>query len=117
MQGHGQRPGVPEARGSAISADLLGFPPGMLVDASWPVAAALSWSGKPNRSLSLECVTTLLMVALFAVPYFLGGGDWFPPYWARYAMPLVMVTIVLSFIATQRIWWIGWGAGGRWGAD
>ncbi|MBI4403890.1 MAG: hypothetical protein HY537_07010 [Deltaproteobacteria bacterium] len=33
-------------------------------------------------------IAPLLILCLFITPYYLSGGDWFPPFWGRYLLPL-----------------------------
>ncbi len=56
-----------------------------------------------------KSITALLLAGLFTIPYFLGGGDWFPLQWARYAMPLVLVTVIMTCVIVQRAMasWMG----------
>jgi hypothetical protein len=57
------------------------------------VRFALGTNGPPDgRRIGL----VLVAMALFTLPYYLSGGDWFPSYWARYLLPLS----VFLFIAT-----------------
>lgn len=34
-----------------------------------------------------------LVVFLFILPYYIGGGDWFPPQWNRYALPFNLILL------------------------
>jgi hypothetical protein len=58
-----------------------------------PLAAYLAWRHKILRVLLLG----FGVFSFFSVPYVLGGGDWFPPSWARYFMPWVLSVYIL--------WW------------
>lgn len=58
-----------------------------------PLAVYLSWRHMMPRAL----VIGFMAFSFFSVPYVLGGGDWFPPSWARYFMPWVLSVYIL--------WW------------
>ena len=47
----------------------------------------------------------LAVLALFCVPYYLSGGDWFPSYWGRYLLPFsfwLWITTVSAWICAWR---------------
>ncbi len=45
-------------------------------------------------------ITPLMILILFSLPYYLSGGDWFPPAWGRYLLPL---TLYLGLVAWKII--------------
>lgn len=59
-----------------------------------PVAIA---SLGPLRRLRLPAQVAAMV--LFVAPYSIGGGDWFPPHWLRYLMPLAIFMYVIAAIA------------------
>jgi len=40
-----------------------------------------------------------IVLVIFTFPYFIGGGDWFPMTWSRYALPFIIFTVVAAAIA------------------
>lgn len=43
------------------------------------------------------------LLFLFVLPYYLGGGDWFPPRWNRYGMPFAIASVLLLAVVFHRV--------------
>jgi hypothetical protein len=54
---------------------------------------------KLNALFNLCGVTTL-----FILPYFIGGGDWFPISWNRYALPLNLILLITFLVMIFEFW-------------
>ncbi len=51
------------------------------------------------KSLSPPLRTAILilgLLALYSLPYYVSGGDWFPSYWGRYLFPLSIFSMLLG---------------------
>lgn len=44
----------------------------------------------------------VLVSFVFVLPYFIGGGDWFPQNWNRYGMPFGMFALLCFFVVVHR---------------
>ncbi len=53
-----------------------------------------------------------ILICVFSVPYLVGGGDWFPTSWARYLMPLILLTYFVLW-ANWSLFAKSFRAGGR----
>jgi hypothetical protein len=49
-------------------------------------------------------IDLLLVFVLFEIPYYLSGGDWFPPHWERYLFPFSFYLWVLGLAAFAKTW-------------
>ncbi len=57
----------------------------------------LLWKNKLSQFKILLTMTSATFI--FVLPYFIGGGDWFPQNWTRYIMPLIPVSVVCAYAA------------------
>jgi len=68
-----------------------------------------AWLFERNQLKKLNPIfSPLLILILFSLPYYLSGGDWFPPAWGRYLFPLTLFLIpttwkLISTLTESRI--------------
>ena len=62
---------------------------------------------KNNSKEENYLLASCLIIFMFVVPYFSGGGDWFPVLWNRYAMPLNLIMLftlmIFSYLLVYKI--------------
>lgn len=63
------------------------------------LAAVPFYWGWSQKKLSFRIWTMIVITFLFIIPYFMGGGDWFPPCWNRYMLPFTVTFYLMSGIA------------------
>ncbi len=87
---------------------------GLLAAALWVARRGKDMGPEPAQLRRLGALS--LLTGVFVLPYFVGGGDWFPALWNRYGMPFNLVLTLLLLALLHRVFreglkgWIG-GAG------
>lgn len=54
----------------------------------------------------LNLIIFNVAILIFIVPYYIGGGDWFPASWNRYAMPFTVVVVLTFFVFIHRAFFL-----------
>lgn len=55
-----------------------------------------------NRRATI-CDHLLILIFIFCVPYYLSGGDWFPPAWGRYLFPFSFLSFIFFLSESTQI--------------
>ncbi len=57
-----------------------------------------------RKLIETSLLKVWMMTFLFTLPYFTGGGDWFPIYWNRYMLPLTLMSYLLVIVSLYWAW-------------
>ncbi len=66
------------------------------------IAFLIPWimtlAGEKGSFSKLKTLSSpLIILVLFSIPYYLSGGDWFPPAWGRYLLPAILFLLVSTW--------------------
>jgi hypothetical protein len=65
---------------------------------------ATAWVASTNRRQLNRLAVVFAALFIFSMPYYLSGGDWFPPEWGRYLLPFSVFAVFSAVLALYLSW-------------